>query len=377
MVGSTWLLVTIIVFLGAMVTWGHFSEIDEMTRGIGKVIPSSAVHTIESLEGGILSEIKVVEGQSVTEGDVLLRIDDTVFASQFQENVARCDVLEARVSRLSAEATEASEITFSKRLREERPDLVERETTLFETRRRSLANQIAISQRSLDLAQEEMKMTRPLADSGVVSKVERLRLERQINELEGTIETSKTEFQRSTLEEQDAAQAELESLLQSIKAHEDRVKRAIVLSPVSGIINTIHKKTVGEIIGSGEPIMEIVPTGENLLIEANVKPSDIAFLHPGQEALAKITAYDFAIYGGLSGAVEHISADTIRDEATGEFFYQIKVRTDEKTLAHNGEALPILPGMVAEVDVLTGRRTVLQYLLKPLNRARGRALSER
>lgn len=258
MVGSTWLLVTIIVFLGAMVTWGHFSEIDEMTRGIGKVIPSSAVHTIESLEGGILSEIKVVEGQSVTEGDVLLRIDDTVFASQFQENVARCDVLEARVSRLSAEATEASEITFSKRLREERPDLVERETTLFETRRRSLANQIAISQRSLDLAQEEMKMTRPLADSGVVSKVERLRLERQINELEGTIETSKTEFQRSTLEEQDAAQAELESLLQSIKAHEDRVKRAIVLSPVSGIINTIHKKTVGEIIGSGEPIMEIV-----------------------------------------------------------------------------------------------------------------------
>lgn len=374
---ANWLLFMIIFSLIALGVWAHFSVIDETTRGQGKVIPSSAIHTIQSLEGGILAELAVSEGDEVTKGQVLLRIDDTQFASQYQESTARRDVLEAKTARLAAEAAEAEKPEFSERIVAERPDLVKRETSLFESRRKALQDQIAIYKRSLELAEEEMKMTKPLVERGVVSKVEELRLSRQINELTGSSQTTLLEFRRGALEEQDAALAELERLEETIKGFEDRVRRAVVHSPVDGVINRIEIKNVGGVIGPGEKIMEIVPSDDSLLIQANIRPSDIAFLSPGQDALTKITAYDFAVYGGLEGVVEHISADTIQDDMTGERFYQIKVRTSRTALEHNGEILPIIPGMVAEVDILTGRRTVLQYLLKPFNRARARALTER
>jgi adhesin transport system membrane fusion protein len=374
---ANWLLVMILFSLIALGVWAHFSVIDETTRGQGKVIPSSAIHTIQSLEGGLLAELAVSEGDRVTKGQMLLRIDDTQFASQFQESTARRDVLEAKIARLTAESVEASDLEFSERIRAERPDLVKRETTLFESRGKVLKDQTAIYQRSLDLANEEMTMTRPLVERGVVSKVEELRLSRQINELTGSVQSTQLEFRRGTLEEQDVALAELERLEETIKGFEDRVNRAVVLSPVDGVINRIEIKNVGGVIGPGEKIMEIVPSDNSLLIQANIRPADIAFLSPGQDALTKITAYDFAVYGGLEGVVEHISADTIQDDMSGERFYQIKIRTTLTTLEHNGEQLPIIPGMVAEIDILTGRRTVLQYLMKPFNRARGRALSER
>ncbi|MEM7015381.1 MAG: biotin/lipoyl-binding protein, partial [Verrucomicrobiota bacterium] len=224
---ANWLLFMIIFSLIALGVWAHFSEIDETTRGQGKVIPSSAIHTIQSLEGGILAELAVSEGDEVKEGEMLLRIDDTQFASQFQESTARRDVLEAKIARLAAEAVEADSLDFSERIRTERPDLVERETSLFESRGKALRDQIAIYQRSLELAEEEMKMTKPLVERGVVSKVEELRLSRQINELTGSSQTTVLEFRRGALEEQDLALAELERLEETIKGFEDRVRRAV------------------------------------------------------------------------------------------------------------------------------------------------------
>lgn len=374
--GANLLLAGILVSLTVILIWASIADLEEVSRGLGKVIPSRSVQVIQSLEGGILSEIHVSEGETVEEGQLLVRIDDTLFASQVSENVARREILTAQIARLEAEFEGLEEPSFPEELVSKRPDLVAQQTELFESRRRLRDESISVVERSLTLAEEEMEMTGPLANRGVVSKVEKLRLDRELNELRGQVQTIQNEYRRKALEEKEAAAAELESLMETMKAHEDRVLRAKVRAPVAGTVNKIHIKTVGGVIGAGADIMEIVPVDDTLLVEANVRPSDIAFLHPGQEAMTKITAYDFAIYGGLPGKVEHISATTIQEE-DGERFYQIKVRTESNTLEHNGHELPIIPGMVAEVDVITGKRTVLQYLLKPFNRAKGRAFTER
>ena len=369
-----WLLV---LFLIAAGLWASRAELDEVTRGAGKVIPSSSVQIIESLEGGLLESIPVREGDIVEAGDILLKIDDTLFAATYQENISRRDALEARMARLRAESEGLELISFPGEIAKRRSDLVASETELLVKRRSDLETGLATVRRSLQLAQQEMGMTRPLEKKGIVSKVEILRLERTINELEGSISNLTSLFQKEALEEFDRTRSELEALLESIKGYGDRVDRAVVRSPVRGTINRIHINTVGRVIGAGESIMEIVPLDDTLLIEANVRPSDIAFLHPGQEAVVKVTAYDFAIYGGLDGHVEHIGADTTLDE-NGLSFYQIKVRTAESSLRdREGGALPIIPGMVTEVDILTGKKTVLQYLLKPVLRAKARAFRER
>lgn len=375
--GANWLLFGILAFLAAMIAWASIAEIDEVTRGTGSVIPSRSMQLIQSLEGGILAEVAVREGESVREGQTLVRIDDTQFGSQYQESLGRRDVLEARIARLSAEAKkEIAAPNFLERLLKERPDLVRRERELYESRRESIEETLAVLWRNLAFAEQEWELTAPLATSGVISRIEKIRLDREINQIKGEIETTEIEFRREALERRDETNGELEQLLQIIKGSEDRVERAVIKSPVDGTVNKIHLKTIGSVIPSGVDIMEIVPLDDTLLVEARVRPADIAFLSPGQKAITKLTAYDFAIYGGLAGIIEHISADTIED-AQGERFYQIKVRTTEASLEHQGEALPIIPGMVAEVDVLSGRRTVLQYLLKPFNRARSRALTER
>ncbi len=369
-----WLL---LLFLVAAGFWASRAELDEVTRGAGKVIPSSSVQIIESLEGGLLESIPVREGDIVEAGDVLLKIDDTLFAATYKENVSRRDALDARMARLRAESEGLNAIDFPGEIAARRSDLAASESELFMKRKLDLETGLATVRRSLQLAQEEMAMTRPLEKKGIVSKVEILRLDRTINELEGSISNQTSLFQKEALEEFDRTRSELEALLESIKGYEDRVDRTVVRSPVRGTINKIHINTIGRVIGAGESIMERVPLDDTLLIEANVRPSDIAFIRPGQDAVVKVTAYDFAIYGGLDGHVEHIGADTTVDE-NGMSFYKIKVRTAESSLRdREGKPLPIIPGMVTEVDVLTGKKTVLQYLLKPVLRARDRALRER
>ena len=231
--------------------------------------------------------------------------------------------------------------------------------------------------KSLSLANEELRMTIPLVREMVISKVDLLKIQREVNELEGRKSELLDTFQRESMEVYNDTRNKLETLEKSIAGRKDTVERTVVRSPVSGTINKWHKTTLGGVIQPGEDIVDIVPDDGSLLVEAKIRPADIAFLRPGQPAVVKLTAYDFSLYGGLDGTLEHISTDTIYDEVDQQHYYQIKVRNDERTKGKNGEEFDIIPGMVAEVDVLTGRRTVMQYLTKPFHRMRFNALRER
>lgn len=367
-----WMIATAV---GGFVYWAATAELDEVTKGVGKVIPSSSVQTIQNLEGGIIAEMLVSEGDRVKEGDVLARIDDTLSNASFMEEFSQSEALTAALARLKAESEGLPEITFEEGMR---PDLIERETALFEKRHRDLEEQTNTLNNSYRLAANELAMTAPLVEKNIISKVEQMRLEREVNEIDGKIKEITGKFQSEAMAQYNETKAKLESLEKALTGREDRLKRTVVRSPVAGIVNHVHATTTGGVLQPGEPIIDIVPDDDSLLVEAKIRPSDIAFLHPGQEAKLKFTAYDFAMYGGLIGTVEHISADTIEDEVDHEHYYQIKVRKNGGALTTKaGEVLPIIPGMVAEVDVLTGRRTVLQYLLKPFHRVRYNALRER
>lgn len=373
--GANLLIWLIAAVIGGFIFWASKAELDEVTKGAGKVIPSSSVQTVQNLEGGIVSEMLVSEGDRVRQGDVLARIDDTLSNASYKENLAQAEALRASLARLKAEAEGQENIVFGEETRE---DLVERESSLFEKRRTELAEQTKTLENSRRLASDELAMTAPLVEKNIVSKVDLLRLEREVNELDGKLKDITGKFQSEAMAQYNEIKAKLEALEQTLAGREDRVRRTVVRSPVNGIVNHVHATTTGAVVQPGEPIVDIVPDDDSVLVEAKIRPSDIAFLHPGQTATLKFTAYDFAMYGGLEGVVEHISADTIEDEVDREHYYQIKVRKKGGELKTNdGKVLPIIPGMVAEVDVLTGRRTVLQYLLKPFHRVRHNALRER
>jgi len=375
--GANLLLFGIIAAVVAFVAWAANAMIDEVTKGQGKVIPSSSIQTIQNLEGGIVAEIFISEGSRVEKDEVIVRIDDTQSGSSYRENLAKSQALNAALARLDAEAKQLNELVFPAEIVKSRQDLVERETSLFEKRRSDLAEQRAIFDRSLKLASDELTMTVPLVQKGIVSRVEQLRLEREVNELEGQLKDLVGTRQREAMEQYNEIRAQAEELNEMLQGREDRVQRTSVRSPIAGTVNKIYMNTIGGVVQPGEPIADIVPENETLLVEAKIRPSDIAFLSPGQEATLKFSAYDFSIYGGLKGTVENISADTIQDEVDKEHYYMIKVRNDLGKLVKDGRELPIIPGMVVEVDVLTGRRTVLQYLTKPFHRMRFNALRER
>ncbi|MDF1657312.1 MAG: HlyD family type I secretion periplasmic adaptor subunit [Verrucomicrobiales bacterium] len=376
-VGANLLLLAVIGVIVGFVFWAAKAEIDEVTKGAGKVIPSSSVQTIQNLEGGIVAEILVNEGTHVKKDDILLRIDDTLSASSYRENLAKSQALEASLFRLATEANGKLSIDFPEELVGERPDLVAREHALYRKREEEVTAQSSIIQRSLRLASDELTMTIPLVQKGIVSRVEQLRLEREVNELEGKLNELVGSRQQEAMEQYNEVKAQFEELSEVLQGRQDRVRRTLVRSPVSGTVNELYMNTIGGVVQPGEPIADIVPTNGTLLVEAKVRPKDIAFLSPGQEATLKFSAYDFSIYGGLKGTVEHISADTIIDELDKQHYYMIKVRNPEGRLMKDGEVFPIIPGMVVEVDVLTGRRTVLQYLMKPFHRMRFNALKER
>ena len=375
--GANLLLLAVIGVVLAFIVWAAGAEIDEVTKGAGKVIPSSSIQTIQNLEGGIVAEILVSEGSWVEKDEILLRIDDTLSASSYRENLAKSQALEAALARLLAEARGGERVDFPEALVDKRPDLVAREKALFQKRKEEISEQSEIIDRSLRLASDELTMTIPLVQKGIVSRVEQLRLEREVNELEGRRKELVGGSQQAAMEKYNEVKAQLEELDEILEGREDRVLRTLVRSPVAGTVNKLYINTIGGVVQPGEPIVDIVPKNETLLVEAKIRPSDIAFLSPGQKATLKFSAYDFALYGGLEGTVEHISADTIEDEIDQQHYYMIKVRNAEGKLVKKGEELPIIPGMTVEVDVLTGRRTVLQYLLKPFHRMRFNALRER
>ncbi len=411
------LTVLTLAFVGIMGVWAHYAVLDEVTRGEGRVVPSSKVQVIQNLEGGILAETLVREGDIVNTGDILVRIDNTAAQASLRDLQSQYYTLLATVERLDAEQ-QGREMIIGDEVRKNAPIAVADQESLYDFRRRQLQAQISVLEaqasqrkqevaemqsrrkqlrRSLELAREELSITEPLVRNGVVPRVDLLRIERQVADLEGEISTitlsiprlrsAATEAEQRIEEvrlsaksesanELNRTRAELKSVRETLFAGKDRVTRTEVRSPVHGTIKELKHSTVGGVIRPGEDILEIVPLDDRLLIEAQIRPTDIAFLRPGQPSIIKVAAYDFSIYGGLKAKVEHISADTIKDEQ-GDSFYRVYLRTDRNTLAHQGNELPIIPGMTTTVEVLTGKKSVLDYLLKPILKARERALRER
>lgn len=414
-------LLACIALFSAFIGWAYLAELDEVTRGDGKVIPSSKTQIVQSLEGGIVKLINIREGDNVKKGQTLLTIDDTGFSSDLGELRAKELSLTVQTKRLRTEASDpdAKKIDFGAELQKSAAVIIGNEETLFQIRRSALENQINVLkdrleqrkqelaelhegykryQNGLAIAQKEFNLKEPLAKRGIVSRTDVLRLERELSDLKGQLATTEQSIPRveasvseakRLIEEQrllfrQTAQTELNTKLaeltiirQTLTGAQDKVVRADIRSPVDGIINKLHINTLGGVVRAGEPLAEITPLEDSLFVEVKIRPKDIAFISPNQKALVKISAYDFTIYGGLDGNVELISSDSIHDEESKESFYLVTVKTKESILRKGGQSLPIIPGMVAQVDVITGKKSVLDYLLKPIVKAQREALRER
>lgn len=416
------------LFVILFLVWASLAPLDEVTRGTGKVIPSSHVQLIQNLEGGILTELKVAEGDFVEKGQELARLDDIRFSSSYKESRIKYLELLAKTARLAAEV-EAKPFSVPKEVGVEQPALAQNESALYLSRQNELRSSISVleeqvrqkshelsefeakraaANRSLGMINKEIDMSTPLLEQGAISEVEVLRLRRQANVLSGEaqgyalsiprvqselqegrhkIEELKQKFKSDAAGQLNEAKAEMARTSASSEALEDRVARTRVLSPVKGTVKQIKVTTIGGVVQPGMELMEIVPVEDQLLIEAEIRPKDVAFLRPGLAATVKFTAYDFSIYGGLPARLEHISADTIsktvdpdakKSGGNGEeSFYLIRLRTDKNHLGPDDKPLAIIPGMTAEADIITGKKTVMDYLLKPVRKARERALRER
>lgn len=367
---------TIIAFAVVFLLWASKAEVDEVTRGQGSVIPSASVHSVQNLEGGIISSFATEVGAKVEAGQTLLRLDDTAYEASFNEAQIKLETLYATEARLKAESTHSNSIEFPQSIVEHRPDLVLTESQLFDARRNSYLTKVSHAESSLELKTREWEITKPLADSGVVSKIEIIRLETAVNDAQAQLEQTKADYMSEVVATFNDTTAQINQLEQNIITYQDKLERTNIRSPINGIVNKVHLQNIGGIVRSGEPIVDIVPIEGGFLVEADVTPQDIAFIEEGMDATVKITAYDFAIFGGLRGTVAHISSDTISNEK-GERFYKVRVKTGERSLKNSSEDLPILPGMEVQLDILTGKKTILQYLLKPLMRAKMNAFTEK
>ncbi|MFV0436502.1 MAG: HlyD family type I secretion periplasmic adaptor subunit [Desulfopila sp.] len=405
------------LFFIAFLVWASLSEIDEVTRGNGKVIPSHQIQVVQNLEGGILADLLVNVGDVVEKGQLLLEIDKTRFSAPYEESRSNYLALKAQIARLEAESRQI-DFVVPDDVNREKPEIGRREKQLFDSKKQQLAAKVEILQeqiaqrkqevsemqaklneliRTSGLLQKELSMTKPLVAQGAVSAVTVLRLERQISEAKGSLETTRIaipklqskiaeaekakeeaelEFRNDARKDLNEAYVKLDSINATSVALMDRLQRTEVRSPVRGTINQIKINTIGGTIQPGMDLMEIVPLEDTLLIEARILPADIAFLHPNQPAMVKFSAYDFTTYGGLEAELEHISADSITDKE-GNDYYLVRLRTKLNFLGTRKHSLPIIPGMVASVDILTGKKTILSYLLKPVLRARYSALRER
>ncbi|MBN6776472.1 HlyD family type I secretion periplasmic adaptor subunit [Pseudomonas granadensis] len=364
------------LMLACFIAWAAWFEVVEVSTGTGKVVPSSREQVIQSMEGGILEQLNVSEGALVERGQILAQLDPVKNQSNVGESAAKYRAALASVNRLQAEVSEKP-LTFDPSL-QDFPELIRAETELFQTRRKGLAETLDGIQSSLKLVRSELAITENLAKIGASSRVEVLRLTRQRSELELKATEARSDYMVRAREDLAKANAEAQMLEAVIRGRTDSLSRLTLRSPVRGIVKDIEVSTIGGVIAPNGQVMQIVPLDEQLLIETRISPRDIAFIHPGQAAKVKITAYDYSIYGSLDGEVVTISPDTIQDEAKPEiFYYRVFIRTASDELRNKaGKRFAIVPGMIATVDIRTGEKTVLDYLIKPLNRAR-EALRER
>lgn len=405
------------LFVVAFIIWANFARLDEVTRGDAKVIPSKNLQIVQNLEGGIVNKIFVAEGDIVEKGEVLMEIDRTRFASSLRENEVNIHALQIRMLRLSAQAQDKQFEVPSSLIKVDKKR-VESEKSLYLSKKNELDARVNIYrkqrqqkrqelneiknkrdklEKSLSFAQRELDISKPLLEDGAVSEVEIIHLERQVNDLQGEldnanltiprlntaisefnskIEELKVTFRTDSLNDFNNTRNELTKLQEEMVAVKDRVDRTQVRAPLKGTVNQIKHKTIGAIVQGGETLAEIVPLEDSLLFEVKIRPQDIGFLRPEQDVTVKLTAYDYSIYGGLPGKIENISADVLLGQ-NGEQFYKIIVRTSGNSLEYQGNSLEVIPGMSASVDILTGNKTVMDYILKPLLKTKQNALRER
>jgi adhesin transport system membrane fusion protein len=389
------LLITVCAMMVCGVVWAKFAILDEVKRGDGRVIPSQQMQVVQTLEGGIVQEILVQEGAIVRKDQPLMRIDDTTFAAQFGEVRERRAAMSARVARLIAEAKGMPRPVFDEELSKVAPQAIATEMNVFDARTKKIAQDVDVLQQSeirltesLKFLNRELELTRKLHAQKVVPEIELIRLERQAADIRGQLAEAtarlanvKTSYMSTVEEDLAKSRGDLAVLEENIKSAQDRVRRTELRSPVYGVVNKLYITTIGAVVQPANNVMDIVPLDDSLLVEGRIRPQDIAFIRPQQDAVVKITAYDPSVYGSLKGKVERISADTIMEKNAkgdgGETFYRVIVRTDKNALGTAEKPLPIIPGMVATVEVLTGEKSVLDYLLKPARMLREEALRER
>ena len=424
------------LFFVIALIWSSFASLDEVTKGEGKVIPSKQLQIIQNLEGGIVKAIFVQEGDHVNAGEELLQIDDTRFQSDFREQEQQllsyqADIARERTELQSIQIIDKNDIpwrdqvsiveksiSFPVGFETNNQEVIIRQISTYKENINNIKNQLTIMGqqieqkeneileinnkirtigRSVSLLQHELSINQPLVKEGIVSQVDYLKIQRQLNDAQGELDNAKLllpkqqsllresifkrkdvalKYRVDTKKDLDDKQNKLLQLKEGQIGLKDKVSRTSISSPVAGTVKTIKINTVGGVVQPGSDIIEIVPSEDNLLVETKISPKDIAFLKPGLKAKLKFSAYDFSIYGGLTGVVEHISADSITDDK-GNSYYLIRVRTKENYLGSTNNKLPIIPGMIANVDVITGKKTILDYLMKPILRAKYSALQER
>lgn len=409
------MLITIILFFVCFITWAYNATLEEVTRGEGRIIASSQTQVVQHLEGGILQDLLVREGQIVEKSQVLMRIENKIAEAELAEKRKRYISLLATAARLNAETTGTETIEYPRIVLDQAPDVAASERQLFLRRQEQLEQQIQILvdqkrqkiqelqellgrtdslKRQLLIAQEEIELIEPLVESGASSRLDLIRARQKIEDLDSQIgatelsvprtrtaiseadrriEEKQFSFRAEAQQDLNTSVAEANQLEEEITAGLDRVTRTEIRSPVRGTVNKVLLNTIGGVVRPGDDLVEIVPLGDALLVEARIRPADRAQLWPGLPAVVKLSAYDYSIFGGLDAQLVDISADTITDDQ-GETFYRIRLRTDQTNL---GEDKPIIPGMTASVDILTGEKTVLQYLMKPILKAKQNALRER
>lgn len=412
------LLYVIAAFVVVFIIWANVTKLDEVARGTAQIVPSSDVQVIQTLEGGIVEEFMVDEGDIVEAGQVLLKLRDVQARSDFQSNTTKYLGTLATVQRLKAEAEGLSEIPFTQDVLEGVPESVKAERNAFDANKRQYDNQLSVLEEQLSqkkqevtelerrisdlarvikLAQDEKDMIAPMVEKGAAPRIELLQLERQIaerqselnglrlalprsksavQEAEQRINEHKSSFQAEAQRKLSEKTTEMNALQETLVAFADRSRRTEIKSPVRGTVKSIKINTVGGVAKPGEPIMEIVPLEDQMVVEAKIRPADIAFIYPGQKAVVRITAYDFSIYGSMEGEVVMVSPDATMNEE-GESFYKVQVRTKQTQLEKGGKTYEIIPGMQATVDILTGEKTVMNYLLKPFIKASATAMRER
>lgn len=413
--------IIICALLVAFVTWAAFANVDEIARGEGRVIPASKTQVVQASEAGVVDEIAVRVGQAVKRGDLIIRLNDTASTTTLGEQTARARALSVRVARLKQEQAGRYEdpLACPDDIIRVAPEICANEQNLLKARRDNFQNKLSVlearaTQRRIELKEahanierlksgaennaKSLELVTGMVKRGLMARTEQIRLEgtqaeldgqlllaeqslprieAAINESELQVSELALQLEQEALDELTQVLSDLSVVNESIRGASDRVARTDIRSPVDGIVNTLEVNTLGAFVQPGGVVAGIVPTSETLLVEARVSPRDVAFIQPNQTAIIKISSYDFAIFGGLGGTVTNITADSLVDKDTGEPYYQVRVATDRSFLERSGKEYPIFPGMICTVEIMTGSKTILHYLLKPINKARDEALRER